>query len=74
MVINVNQFIYTIIFISHGLAFGIDWIIRKKVIIVLHFIDDKLKATEIKQNMEFLTVKNRTENSDLPSCFIKSLS
>lgn len=46
--------------------FGIGWVIRENAIIFLLFTDEKLKATEIKQYMEFLTVKNRTEDSDLP--------
>ena len=40
--------------------FGIGWVIRENAIIFLLFTDEKLKATEIKQYMEFLT-QSKTE-------------
>lgn len=48
------------IFIGHGIGFLIDWVISKNAIIFLLLIDEKLKVTEIKQYMEFLT-QSKTE-------------
>jgi len=36
-------------FISHGVALEFGGSLEKNVIILLHFIDEKLKAVEIKQ-------------------------